>query len=175
MVRGLRRNHEEMTLVRAFLCFGLLGLLGCDAPELPREVPKTATASAMPQRVTPPPPPLAPNVWSADLRTFGGFGGAGKGWIDVRSDRKVSPCRTRIPEDKWLALESAIASAEPREWREAYRPTRFRQTDAFSYSLGLEIDKTRYHTNWNDNSDEQIPDDVRALYEALDDLLDHCR
>jgi hypothetical protein len=129
----------------------------------------------MPERVIPPPPPLPPKAWSADLRTFGGFSGVGKGSIVVGAKRKVTRCRSRVPEEKWLALESAVASADPKEWREAYRPTRHRQTDAFSYSLGLEIENTRYSTAWNDNSVEQIPPDLRALYDALSDLIVHCR
>ena len=165
--------------MRGLVCSLLLVSLGCQVPEMPKDAPRTATVGTMPERVVPPPPPLPPKTWSVDLKTFGGFSGRGKGWIDVSSDRAASPCSSRIPEEKWLALETAVAAAQPQEWRERYQPARFRQTDAFSYSLGLNIEedgkKTRYVTSWQDNSADQIPPDLRALYLAAGDIMKDCR
>ena len=117
-----------------------------------------------------------PAAWSASIWTGGGFAGAGKGMIVVRSDGSSS-CG-QISEEQRRQTDGIVTLANPASWKASYRlPVESGRTDQFYYSLTLEItkrdgSKVSYSASWQDDSFDMLPHDVHTLYEALWGVLD---
>lgn len=171
----LRGCHLSRTLNVGMFVMALL-MVSCASPETPIHPPGTAPSHADLRRDAPPAPPLAPRVWWASVLTSGGFSGAGKGSITVHRDGRADAkpaCRVRLPEDERLAVESAVAAAQPNVWKRSYRrATSSGMTDQFHYSLSLTVGETEgsvitHAVGWQDDSFDMIPEDLRRLYETL--------
>jgi hypothetical protein len=116
--------------------------------------------------------------WSAQLFTSGGYSGGGRGFLFMGSDGTTSPCSVqKLPPNKRLAIEGAVAAARPETWKESYRPRKEHMTDQFYYSFTLKLQRIdgssgTYSVGWQ--SESKLPDDLRRLYEALWAARDDC-
>ena len=171
----LQGCHPSRTLHVAMFVIALLAV-SCASPETPIHPPGTATSHAdLHHDAAPPAPALAPPVWWASVFTRGGFSGSGKGSITVHRDGRAdaAACRVRLPEVERLAVESAVAAAQPGDWKRSYvRATSSGRTDQFHYSLSLTVGETEgsvitHSVAWQDDSFDMIPEDLRRLHEAL--------
>lgn len=130
-----------------------------------------------------PTPPANASVWSVQIKTYGGFGGIGKGNIFIASDGKVryepphipdKPARTcekRLSSEELRTVSEAVNQSKPEGWKlsglNAAAP------DAFAYELELHQgnDKQVYKVKWYDNTIDLLPNDLKRLSEAIDDVM----
>jgi hypothetical protein len=118
-------------------------------------------------------PQKAPALWQIRLDTRGGYGGSGKGWIEVASDGTAASedCKAVTLADD--ALDKAVRAAQPEKWVGCYRRATFSgMTDQFSYQLRYRITRDgqrpiAYDISWQDDSAGMRPADLSAVAEAV--------
>ncbi len=170
---GLTFIDVAKLFVLALLALSV-ALLACSSPETPARPPVPTKLAA--RAPTPPPTALPPRVWSARLSTRGGYTGAGKGMISIRSDGKIEAirrCKARLSEEKRRAVKDAVRRARPESWKVRYslpRPSGL--TDQFIYSFSLSVGKgafneVTYQASWTTESFRLLPADLRRLHDTL--------
>jgi hypothetical protein len=112
--------------------------------------------------------------WSVQIKTSGGFVGIGRGNVLVSSDGKMTyvkagvpgkterPCEGKLSSEEVRAISEAVRQSKPDQWKisgpNAAAP------DAYGYDLELIIDGKAHKVEWYDNTEDQLPKDLKKLY-----------
>lgn len=117
--------------------------------------------------------------WSVQLRTSGGIAGRGNGNILVSSDGKLlyekpngpphtrQTCALKLGSAQLRALSEAVNQSRPEGW--TLSGLNAAAPDAFGYELELRTGggKRIFKIKWYDNTRDQLPEDLRKLFEAV--------
>ena len=112
--------------------------------------------------------------WSVQIKTSGGFIGIGRGNVLVRSDGKMTyvkaavpgktgpPCEGKLSSEEVRAINEAVRQSKPDQWK--ISGPNVAAPDAYGYELELIIDGKTHKIQWYDNTQDQLPEDVKKLY-----------
>jgi hypothetical protein len=123
--------------------------------------------------------PQATAHWQLVVATEGGFGGRGKGGVEVRSTGElwVAPwigpkCEYRLSELDLARIDSAVKLARPKQWQPRYvradNPTGCcdQYTTLLFLTLGKGGGERLFGTGWFDDSRRLAPMDAQRLQSA---------
>ncbi len=109
--------------------------------------------------------------WKLELTTDGGFTGQGTGSITLDSDGAIhvttpfrGACDSRATAAELARVETLLAKARPKSWRESYMPEN-RCCDRVDFHLTLTIADQNWKTEWM--PPEPMPKDLSALGDEL--------
>ena len=111
--------------------------------------------------------------WSIEIRTDGGFAGRGTGGVSIRSSGDVeatdfggATCKAKMTDIEVSTLAGLVRASSPQEWSDEYPAA---GADMFHYTLtlvhGAPGDETQAESGWVDGSLEDLPPDLRTLFE----------
>lgn len=118
--------------------------------------------------------PAAISSWSVQIKTSGGFIGIGRGNVLVSSDGKMTyvkasppgkterPCEGQLSREEVRAINEAVRQCKPDQWR--IPGLNVAAPDAYGYELELTIDGKAHKIQWYDNTQDQLPEDLKKLY-----------
>lgn len=124
-------------------------------------------------------PSAEDTVWSVQLKTTGGFGGIGNGDLLVTHEGKIDyepprmpgrparSCEETISGEQLQALRNAVRQSKPGGWN--LPGLAVAAPDAFGYDLELRRANPEqvYKVKWYDNTQNQLPADLKKLSEVL--------
>lgn len=114
------------------------------------------------------------SAWSVQIKTSGGFIGIGRGSVLVSSDGKMTyvkasppgkterPCEGQLSSEEVRTISEAVRQSKPDQWRIA--GLNVAAPDAYGYELELVIDGKVHKIQWYDNTQDQLPVDLKELY-----------
>ena len=122
--------------------------------------------------------PTPKSTWSVKLATSGGFAGIGTGNLSVSSDGKFhyeEPARPEVHKGcdgnlraaQLQPISDAMAKVDPTQWNKP--GLNVAAPDAFGYKLEVRMGSDQKPTTvqWYDNTEDQLPVDLKRLSEAL--------
>jgi len=115
------------------------------------------------------------------ILTRGGYSGHGKGSVAISSDGATGYCSVQqLSQQNRVAIDAAVAGADPETWKAAYLPGIEQMTDQFYYEFTLKLERSdgsggNFSVAWQDESFGMLPSDLRRLYDALWAAREECR
>jgi hypothetical protein len=116
--------------------------------------------------------------WTVSVHTSGGFAAIGRGTVTVSSNGRVvvetaaprgqapKRCVLRAAPEDLAAIRDAVTRAQTAAW--AGKTFGAAAPDAMTYKLELQSRGRRSSATWYDNSLDQVPESLRAVYMAVD-------
>ena len=114
-------------------------------------------------------------AWKVEIETSGGLTGRGTGGILITSDGVLQAatesknCQAKLTPGELKTIARLISRARPRAWRPSYQraDNPYGGADQFQYRLRLTTGAETHETFWYDATGSGMPQDLRALAEAV--------
>jgi hypothetical protein len=118
--------------------------------------------------------------WSIQVKTSGGFTGRGNGNVQIDSqghiiydkpaipNKPASPCKGSLSQEDLREIKDAVEHTKPQGWKVAGLD--IAAPDAYGYDLKLQIGTESHQVRWYDNTTDQLPGDLKALYNAVSSI-----